>query len=93
MTKVVWSDLAKKNLRKTVDYLFENWTIKEVEKFKNKISVLVENISTNNSFCPQSKIYNLRKCLIDKNNSLIYLFENNIIFIVTLIHNRSQHQY
>lgn len=31
MTKVVWSDLAKRNLRKTVDYLFENWSLREVK--------------------------------------------------------------
>lgn len=61
MTKVVWSDLAKKNLRKTIDYLFENWTVIEVESFKRKLSILIENISKNNSFCPRSKVYDLRK--------------------------------
>ncbi|WP_262150513.1 type II toxin-antitoxin system RelE/ParE family toxin [Chryseobacterium foetidum] len=93
MTKVVWSDLAKRNLRKTVDYLFENWSLREVKNFKSKISILTDNISGYTSIFPKSKILNLRKCFVDKNNALIYLFENNIIYIVTIVNSRSLNQY
>ena len=93
MNKVLWSTLAKKNFRNNIDYLFQNWTIKEVENFVHKIEVLKKNLAENTSLCPKSKIFNLRKCYIDKNNSLIYLFENNTIFIITIINNNSSHSY
>lgn len=93
MTEVVWSDLAKKNLRKTVDYLFENWTVKEVNNLLQNIAKLLENVRKNNLFCPKSRILNLRKCFVDKNNSLIYLLENHVIYIVTIIHNKSANPY
>ena len=93
MNKIVWSDSAKINFRNTIDYLFEKWTIKEVKNFKNKVQILTENISKNISFCPYSKINNLRKCKIGKNNFLIYLAENEVIYIVTIVNSRSFHQY
>ncbi len=53
----------------------------------------IENISKNVSICPKSKMNNLRTCLVDKNNSLVYYFENKVVFIVTIIDNKSHHQY
>lgn len=91
--KIIWSDNAKINFWKVVDYLYENWTEKEVLNFENKIDVLTKRIAGNTSLCPLSKISNLRKCPIDKNNSLIYLYENQLIYIVTIVDNRSMHQF
>lgn len=90
---ITWSENAKRNFRKVVDYLYEEWTEKEVLKFQNKVDFFVARISENNSLCPLSKISNLRKCLIDKNNSLIYRYDYQSIYIVTLIDNRSSHQF
>lgn len=91
--KIIWSATAKRNFRKVLDYLYEEWTEKEVLKFQKNVQSLIENISKNNSICPLSKISDLRKCLIDKNNSLVYWSDSQIIYIVTLIDNRSSHQY
>jgi len=91
--KVVWSETAKRNFRKIIDYLFEEWTKNEVDKFKRSLADLIARIKENVNICPVSKVSNLRRCLIDKNNSLIYLFENDVIYIVALIDNRSGHTY
>lgn len=91
--KVVWSDRAKKDLWKVIDFLYEKWTVKEVDQFENFLKKLIQNIKNNISFCPPSKILDLRKCRIDKNNSLIYLNKNENIYIITLINNRSSHHY
>lgn len=93
MIKVIWSTTAKRNFKNTVDYLFENWTIREVENFRDKVEILILNISKNHSLCPKSNFYNLRKCKIDRNNSLIYFVEKQTIFIVTIINSRSLHPY
>lgn len=91
--KIVWSDEAKRQFWRVVDYLFDKWTEEDVLTFRNKVDELTKNIVENTSLCPQSKIHNLRKCLIDKQNSLIYLSQNEVIYIVALVDNRSAHSY
>ncbi len=91
--KVVWSETAKRNFQRIVDYLFEEWTEKEIDRFNEDVSNLIVRMKENVNICPEYKVSNLRKCLIDKNNSLIYLYENELIYIVTLIGNRSFHNY
>ena len=89
----VWSDAAKKQFWKVVDYLYENWTEREVLDFTQKTYSLIDRVLENNELCPKSKIIDLRKCLIDKNNSLVYSFQNEIIYIIAIIDNRSAHGY
>lgn len=91
--KIIWSATAKRNFRRVVDYLYEEWSEKEVLNFKENVRALIEKISNHHALCPQSKFSNLRKCLIDKNNSLIYWFDSHSIFIVTLTDNRSSHPF
>lgn len=90
---VVWSDTAKRQFWRVVDYLYENWTEKEVLKFTDKTYSLIDKVLKNTELCPQSKMIDLRKCPIDKNNSLIYFFQNETVYITAIIDNRSTHQY
>jgi len=48
--KVIWSASAKRNFRRTIDYLMEEWTEKEAKNFTFKIDKLVQNIKSNISF-------------------------------------------
>jgi len=91
--EIIWSEETLKNYLKVIDYLFENWKIKEIERFENHFNRLIDNLKSNAAICPKSKILNLRKCIIDENNSLIYQEINNKIFLVTIIDNRSFHFY
>ncbi|UPQ77376.1 type II toxin-antitoxin system RelE/ParE family toxin [Chryseobacterium nepalense] len=91
--EIIWSNEALKNYLKVIDYLFENWTIKEIKRFEYNFNRLIANLKDHVGICPKSKILNLRKCVIDENNSLIYQEINNIIFLVTIIDNRSFHSY
>lgn len=93
MMEIIWSEETLKNYLKVIDYLFENWTIKEVERFENHFNKLTDNLKNHVAICPKSKILNLRKCIIDENNSLIYQEINDKIFLVTIIDNRSFHFY
>ena len=70
--EIVWSEEILQNYFRVLDYLLENWTEKEIETFENKFDDLVERIKSNKEICPKSSLLNFRKCLIDKNNSLIY---------------------
>lgn len=91
--EVVWSEEVLQNYFHVLDYLFEFWSEKEIKTFENKFENLIENIKLNKEICPKSLLLNYRKCLIDKNNSLIYHEINKIIFLVNIVDNRSSHQY
>ncbi len=91
--EIVWSEEALSNYFKVLDYLFDNWSRTEIENFESNFDRLIERIRLNTRICPKSKILNFRKCLIDKNNSLIYQEINDKIFLVSLIDNKSSHPY
>ncbi|MFC4685710.1 type II toxin-antitoxin system RelE/ParE family toxin [Epilithonimonas pallida] len=91
--EIIWSDEALKNYFKVLDYLFDNWTSNEIENFESNFDELIERIKVNTRICPKSKILNFRKCLIDKNNSLIYQEINGKIFLISLMDNKSSHPY
>ncbi|WP_396022253.1 type II toxin-antitoxin system RelE/ParE family toxin [Chryseobacterium suipulveris] len=69
----------------------QNWSIKEIESFENRFDTLLERLKDHTLICPKSRLLNYRKCLIDRNNSLIYQEVNNKIFLITIVDNRSRH--
>lgn len=91
--EIVWSEEVLQNYFRVLDYLYEKWTEKEIAIFETKFDDLLERIKLNKEICPKSLMLNFRKCLIDKNNSLIYQEINNTIFLVNIIDNKSSHQY
>ncbi|HPW88521.1 MAG TPA: type II toxin-antitoxin system RelE/ParE family toxin [Kaistella chaponensis] len=91
--EIVWSYEVLESYFKVIDYLLVNWTSKSIEKFENNFDELLERLSNHKEICPKSKLLNFRKCIIDKNNSLIYQEINDKIFLVTLINNSSSHSY
>ncbi len=91
--EIVWSDTALKSYLGTIDYLFEKWSLKEIDNFENRVDNLLENILANNDLCPESKFFGYRKCTIDGINSLVYAIVNNTLFLVTFLDNRSSNFY
>jgi plasmid stabilization system protein ParE len=89
--EVVWTENALATFLRVVDYLFENWTIREVEIFEDKVYKLIRNIANHNKICPESKLFGYRKCLIDEYNSLIYDIINEKLLLIAFIDNRSNH--
>lgn len=87
--EVIWSETALETYLKTIDYLFEKWTITEINNFEIKVDRLIFKIQKFNEFCPESKILGYKKCVIDTNNSLIYTISNNKILLITFLANRS----
>jgi hypothetical protein len=88
--EIVWSETSLETFFKVIDYLFEHWTLKEIQNFEINVDELLEKLSINNELCPQSKIFGYRKCIIDTQNALVYSVINNKIFLVTFIDTRSQ---
>lgn len=91
--EIVWSETALETFFKVIDYLFDNWTDKEMEAFEINVDTLLERLTSFNEICSESKLFGYRKCVIDKHNWLVYHIENNILYLVTFIDNRSNHSY
>lgn len=91
--EIVWSEIALESYFKVIDYLFNQWTEKEVKKFDEKVEALFQRLTSHIEICPKSKLLGYRKCVIDEYNSLIYYIANNKLFLVTFLDNRSLHNY
>ncbi len=91
--EVVWSEEVLQNYFRVLDYLLENWSVREIDNFESRFDDLILRLQNHKEICPKSLLLNYRKCLIDKNNSLIYQEINNKIFLVAIIDNKSSHQY
>jgi len=91
--KIVWSDLAKEYYIYIIEKLFEKWNIAIVERFESETIALISKIADYNHICPQAKIANYHKCIINKHISLIYRIQNNTLEIITFLFNQSDHLY
>lgn len=91
--EIVWTETAFETYLKVIDYLFDYWTLKEIETFELDIDQLIERVASFNQICPESKLFGYRKCIIDEHNSLVYYIVNNKLLLVTFLDNRSQHSY
>jgi plasmid stabilization system protein ParE len=50
--EVVWSETALETFFKVVDYLFENWSVKEIETFENNVDDLLEKLKRHSVMSP-----------------------------------------
>jgi plasmid stabilization system protein ParE len=90
---IVWTETALETFFKVVDYLYDNWSSKEIATFEKNVDNLIERIASFNQICPESKLFGYRKCVINEHNSLIYHVANNTLLLVTFLDNRSQHSF
>ncbi len=82
---IKWTLQAEKGLDKVFNYLEEYWTIKEIHNLEAAIKRVLIQISLNPQLFPAAEIYlDLRKALVDKNNYLIYRYneKNQVIEII-----------
>jgi plasmid stabilization system protein ParE len=83
--KLFWSEEALKNLEEILDYLKNNWTPKETEHFKLKLTKLLDLIISYPLMFPHSD-YNprLRKAVLSRQTTIFYEVKDNIIHIAYL---------
>ena len=87
--KVIWSGEADKNLESILNYLKINWTSKEEKSFLLKLEKTIILISDRPKlFKATNSRKNLRKCVLNKQTSIIYKAIDKNIFIVALFDNR-----
>ncbi|GAA3629643.1 type II toxin-antitoxin system RelE/ParE family toxin [Flavivirga jejuensis] len=89
--KVFLSELTENKLLKLSDYILENWNIKARDKFIEKLTEKIKQISKQPESCPQSSEFKgLYKCVVTKQTTFYYRIstELNEIEIITIFDTR-----
>ena len=87
--KVEWTDHALSELKRTYQYLEENWTSKELTKLSVDIERTISLISKNPRLFPVSEIANIRKVVVKKFNTMYYrVKKDSSIEILSFFSNR-----
>lgn len=93
--EVIWSAKAKTTFYLVLDYLDKNWTRKEVEIFYNRTQIVLRSISNNPKLFPASaKNKNIRKAIVDKNNTFYYKIDtyDQKVHVLTFFDSRQDPQ-
>ena len=83
--KVILSKIASRKLDVLFDYLQSNWSQSVKTNFIKRLDKRLVQINDNpESFPISDKVKGLHKCVITKQTSLYYLFDNHTINIITV---------
>jgi len=91
--KVFLSELAERKLLKLSEYLLENWGLKARDKFIEKLTEKVKQISLQPESCPlSSEFKGLYKCIVTKQTTFYYRISTKLdeIEIITVFDTRQQ---
>lgn len=87
--KILWTDFALNELEKTIKYLEENWTDKELHNLAVKLEETLELISQNpNLFQVSETKKDIRRVVILSHNTLYFRLTNEQIEIISFFSNR-----
>jgi len=87
--KIIWSKRAFDNLGKIINYLNENWTEKEVHVFSVELERCINIIEKSPDTFPNSNLKpSIRKVVINKQNTLYYRIEGNIVKLINIFDTR-----
>jgi plasmid stabilization system protein ParE len=82
--KVLWTDFALLELEKTIEYLEENWTEKELRNVVIKLEETLFLISQNpNLFQDYGGDKNIRKVVVASYNTLYYRIKGDTVKIIS----------
>lgn len=90
---VIWSPSAKEDLENIIDYLLHNWSTQIVQKFLNRLTRIINQITINPKQFPLvHPDLKIRKCVITKQNTIFYRLKKNKIEIVRIFDTRQNPQ-
>jgi len=85
---IIWSPEAEITYLTILEYLEENWTIKEMESFINRSDQVIEHISQYPNHYPYSKESDSYKCVFISQVSLFYRLKEQQIELLIFWDNR-----
>ena len=89
--KILWTDFALQEFKKTISYLEENWTPTEIQNLAIKIEEILSLISQNPNLFQVSEFKKeIRRVVILSHNTMYYRVNNNQIEIISFYSNRQK---
>ena len=85
---VVWSPRAKITYNHVLEYLYEEWTIKELKAFIHRTEQVIEYISDYPNLYPFSEEARAYRCVVVKQVSLFYRLKQDQIELLVFWDNR-----
>ncbi|MFC0877152.1 type II toxin-antitoxin system RelE/ParE family toxin [Saccharicrinis sp. FJH2] len=83
------SKLASLKLTKLLDYLEINWSDKVKNDFIKKLDKALDSINQHpDSFEKTKFVSGLHKCIVTKQTTIYYKYDDKYIYVVTLFDNR-----
>jgi len=84
--EVIWSNQARKDYYKVLNYLNENWGLTEVKCFVDKTEEVIKLIKKHpKTFVASHRKINIRKGFLTKHNSLFYKIKPHFIYLTALL--------
>jgi len=87
---VTWSPTARLTYYRILEYLAENWTIKEIESFIDRTEEVINHICNNHLLYPYSIESDTYKCVVVKQVSLFYRVKTDSIELLVFWDNRQE---
>jgi plasmid stabilization system protein ParE len=88
--EITWSKRADLSLRKTFDYLVENWTEKELKSLSKEIEKTIMLMGKNPQLFQKTGVPNVRRAVVKKLNSIFFHVDESSkqITVVSFFDNR-----
>ena len=86
--KILWTENALNELAKTIEYLEENFTDKEIKKLAQKIESTTALLSKKPTIFPKSEFKDIHRVVILKHNTLYYRIKGETVEILSFFSNR-----
>ncbi len=85
---IIWSPKARITYTHTLEYLYEEWTEKELKAFMHRTEEVIKYISNNPQLYSYSKEADAYRCVVVKQVSLFYRIKSNHIELLVFWDNR-----
>jgi len=87
--EVIWSPLSETDLGNILDYLQKEWNNEVVIGFLDNIEILIDQIAVNPKQFPLiNKARKVRKCVINKQNTLFYREHKGFVELLRIFDTR-----
>ena len=91
--KIIWSTDARRSYINVLDHLNKAWGKDIARAFRSKVNKTLKLITNTPNMYPLSKKLDIRKCVVSKQNLLLFRVSDNNIEIIDFIDTRSDHSY
>lgn len=88
MREVRWNKLARQDYFENIDYLLQNWSVKEAQKFVDDVFEIERMLAKGNIEFQNTNRPEIKRCVVNKHVSLFYrVIDSSIIEFIRFWNN------